>query len=140
MSSPNSEITVDVWWARVEAKRAVALKMVDDRAYCREAWHNAGTAVEFALKAVIMKRERLNRWPDRDERRELHTHDLKDLMRIAGIDPRGLERPLKASLRTVLDWDRNHDYAVGTMERRVARSMVEATFGPDGVITWLKTL
>jgi len=140
MSPPDLEITIDGWWGRVESKRAVALKMVDDRAHCREAWQAAGTAVEFAFKAVIMKRERMNRWPDKSERPDLHTHDLRVLLRIAGVDPRGLERPLRASIRTVLDWDRSHDYAVGSMERRVARSMVDATFGPDGVVTWLKTL
>lgn len=135
-----SDLTVEAWWSRVESKRAVAVAMVDDRAHCREAWQATGHAVEFALKAVIMKRERLNRWPDKEDRPELYTHDLRTLLGIAALDYRTLPRPLRASLKTVLDWDRSHDYRSGRMERRVARSMYEAAFGRDGAIPWLRTL
>lgn len=133
-------MTVDGWWTRVEGKRAVALKLVDDRVHCREAWQAAGSGVEFALKAVIMRQERLNRWPDRDERPELHTHDLYVLFRVAGIDPARLQGPLRVAARVVLQWRREHDYVVGAMERREARSMVDAAFGREGVVQWLKTL
>jgi HEPN domain-containing protein len=50
-------------WERAEAKAATARAIMDDRRHCHEAWFNAGTAVEFALKALIMRRERLNSWP-----------------------------------------------------------------------------
>jgi hypothetical protein len=52
------------WWGRVEEKRTFAHLGVGDPVACREAWITIGSAVEFALKAVIMKRERFNQWPD----------------------------------------------------------------------------
>jgi hypothetical protein len=46
---------------------------------------HAGYALEFALKARIMRDEGLNRWPSYGERRELHTHNLMDLLTIARL-------------------------------------------------------
>lgn len=98
----------------------------------------SGFAVEFALKAVIMKRERFNQWPE--DREDLRTHDIRKLLSLAGINPRSLPHPLQVNFKVVLDWDRGHDYTLGSMERRYARSMLEATFGEHGVIPWLKAL
>jgi hypothetical protein len=42
-------------------------------------WLNAGFAVECCLKAAIMKKDRLNRWPDPDAAPDLWTHDLRGL-------------------------------------------------------------
>jgi hypothetical protein len=87
-----------------------------------------------------MFNERLNRWPERDSRPELYTHNLSKLVRIAGIvlstnDPTG------PSWAAVLQWDRGQAYDPERMPRKVARSMVEAGFGEKGVVTWIgKTL
>jgi hypothetical protein len=105
------------------------------------AWFNAGFAIECCLKAAIMKQRRLNRWPDRNEAPELWTHDLGDLFRMLGIDLAGLHRhPVAPSLKTVLDWRREHGYAVGKVPLRNARSMCEAAFESDGVVEWLAGL
>ncbi len=114
--------------------------MVDDRENCREAWVAAGFGVEFALKALILKRERLNAWPSLEHRPDLHIHNLKKLFKIAGLDPNAAPTDVKPAIRQVLDWNRNHDYVARPMPRKVARSMVEAAFGPSGVVEWLKSL
>jgi hypothetical protein len=132
-------MTVEEWWARAESKRAVAKAMADSREHCREAWFAAGFAVEFALKAVIMKRERMNRWPDKDERPELHNHDINRLMALAGINPRAEIGSIRVNLRVALQWRREYDYVGGSMERREARSMVDAVCGAGGVLDWLRT-
>ena len=44
-----------------------------------QAVFHAGLAVECALKAYIMRSERLNGWPSRDSRPELYTHDIREL-------------------------------------------------------------
>lgn len=114
--------------------------MVSSRKHCREAWFAAGSGVEFALKALICERERFNAWPSRDRRSDLHIHDLKKLLRIAGLDPKAAPANVQPAIRQVLDWNRNHDYVAKPMPRKVARSMVEAAFGPSGMVEWLKSL
>ena len=102
-------LSADAFLRMAEGKRAVALAMVDDRQACREAWLAAGYAIEFTLKALIIKRERLNAWPGKDLRPELYTHDLRSLLGAAAIDPKSAPLALRGALRTVLDWDRAHE-------------------------------
>jgi hypothetical protein len=101
-----------------------------------QAYHHCGLGTACALKAYIMWREGLNGWPDRSIRPELHTDSLKDLVRIAGINLSTLD-PIGPSWATVLQWDRGQEPR-GPMLRKVARSMVEATYGPLGVVTWIR--
>ncbi|WIA55461.1 hypothetical protein N6H05_20900 [Sphingobium sp. WTD-1] len=131
-------LTVDDWWAMVSREQATADAMVNHRAHCDAAWNASGRAVEFALKAVIMKRERWNCWPDRTLAEKYHTHDIRMLFRLAGIDVRTTPPPPRHLLRTVMDWKREHDYRPGRMTRQVARSMVKAAFSEEGVVQWLK--
>lgn len=138
--SDEGALTGDDLWHRCEAKRAVALRMVEDRIHCREAWVASGAGVQFALKAVICKREKFNAWPSKAHRPDLHIHDLRKLFAAAGIDPREAPREVRPAIRQVLDWNRNHDYSAAPMPRMVARDMVRAAFGPGGVVEWLKRL
>ena len=114
--------------------------MVDDTKHCREAWQNAGLAVELALKAVIMRRRRYNAWPSREAARELYTHCLRSLAREADIDLMAVPPRIRVSFRVALDWRRGHDYVARPMPRPVARDMVNAAFGEEGVVEWLKQL
>lgn len=139
-AASTDDMTVDGWLARMRDKEAVARAVVDDKKACREAWQAAGTGVEFTLKAVIMRKGGFNRWPDKESRPDLYVHDLRSLMASGGIDPRSAPRELRGRLKTVLDWDRAHDYVPGQMQRRQARTMVDAAFGADGVIQWLMSL
>lgn len=138
--SDEETLTLDGLWRRCNAKRAVAQAMVENRNHCREAWVASGAAVEFALKAVIFRREKFNAWPSKAHRPELHTHDLRKLFDLAGIDLKAAPREVRPAIRVVLDWDRNHDYNAAPMPRMVARGMVEAAFGPSGLVEWLKRL
>ena len=139
MDESEQPLSAEDWLARVEDKRAVALALQHDRHHCREAWLAAGSAVEFALKARIMRRERWNGWPSRDSRPDLHTHDLRILMRAAGIARTEIPAHLRAKWAVVLSWDHLNEYVAGRMPRKVARDMVQAAFGPAGVIEWLRT-
>lgn len=132
-------LTADAFLRMVESKRAVAIAMVENRLACREAWLASGFAVEFALKALVIKRERLNAWPTKDSRPDLYTHDLRGLFHAAGIDFATVPKSLRGSLRTVLDWNRGHEYSSGRMSRANARSMVTAAFDPQGVVAWLRS-
>jgi hypothetical protein len=106
------------------------------------AWLNAGFAVECCLKAAIMRKERLNRWPDPDTAPELWTHDLRGLFRRLGIDPVGMDHrnPVAPSLKMVLDWRRDHGYSVTGVPVKFANNLCDAAFGANGVIEWLAGL
>ena len=69
-------------------------------------------SVECCLKAAIMTKERLNRWPDKEDAPDLWTHDLRDLFKRLGIDPIGLDPkfPTAPALKMVMDWRREHGY------------------------------
>ena len=97
----------------------------------------AGYAVEFELKALIIKRERLNSWPSNASRPELYTHNLRTLYLAAGLTSSDVPAAKRGAFKTVLDWDRLHEYKDQKMPRKVARSMVDAAFGENGVVDWL---
>jgi len=133
-------LTIDGFLRLARSKRVVALKMVEDRDCCAEAWKASGFAVELLLKAVIMKRQGFNQWPSREHRPDLHQHNLRQLCRLAEIDLATLPGPLRLAFRMALDWNREHDYVSKRMRRKVARSMVDAVFGEQGVAQWLERL
>jgi len=136
----DDDLTAEGFWRRVAAKRAVAAALIDDKAYCVEAYIAAGFAVECALKAIIMRRNRWNAWPSARSAPGLHTHKLRDLFGEAGIDLATAPVALRAKLRQVLDWTRGHDYYAKRMPRAIAASMSAAVFDDEGVIEWLKTM
>jgi hypothetical protein len=125
------------WMALAEQHEKSARVLAGDRVAAGQAYFHVGVATECAIKAYIMGRERLNSWPDRALRPELHTHDLRKLVKIAGIQLRTKD-PVGPSWKVVLDWDRNQAYDPNLMPRKVARSMIEAAFGPKGVVTWIR--
>ena len=111
--------------------------MSGDRVAAPQALFHVGFAAECALKALIMSRERLNGWPSKASREELYTHDLRVLARIAGVNLSATDIHAP-SWHLVLQWDRNQGYDPQRMPRKVAKNWVEAAFGPDGVVTWIK--
>lgn len=117
-------------------------KALRDLQRAEGAWLAAGFAVECSLKAAIMKKERLNRWPDRASAPGLWTHDLRDLFRRLGIDPLSFDprSPVAPALKMVLDWRREHGYSVGKVPAKLARDICEAAFGSNGTIQWLADL
>lgn len=133
MDSANS---VADWLRLVEQHRITAVAVAEDKVAAGQALFHVGLAVECALKAYIMHVERPNSWPSKSARPDLYTHDLRALARIAQLQV-GPRDPHAASWSIVMQWDRNQGYDPNPMPRRVARSWVDAAFGPDGVVTWI---
>ncbi len=106
------------------------------------AWMAAGFAIECCLKAAIMKKERLNRWPDRDSDPELWTHDLRVLFKRLGVDPLTFDprNPIAPALKMCLEWRREHGYSIGKVPQKLAKDICEAAFESNGVIEWLAGL
>jgi len=132
-ASPDS---VAEWIALARMLERRARLLADDRALASGAWNDAGFAVECAIKAVIMYRERLNRWPEKAEHPEYYDHNLKRLAALAGIAITP-SHPIAAAFKVVFDWNRSQTYSYKAMPRAVARGMVEAAFGEEGVVPWL---
>jgi hypothetical protein len=125
------------WLSLARQHEKAARLLAEDRVAAPQAYSRVGFAAECALKAYIMWSERLNSWPDRGSRPELYTHDLRKLVDLAGIELRTTD-PIGPSWATVLQWDRGQDYSPNLMPRKVARSMIEAAFGDNGAVTWIR--
>jgi hypothetical protein len=139
---PNSS---DEWLAKAReheaAARMCARKGAPEAARAM-VMHHCGSAVEFALKAVIMKVERLNKWPGpKDPGHGAYwTHDLRKLkskakLKIAATDP------VAPAWQVLVAWTRTADYTYSPKPTPlvVARSYVEAAFGPHGVVKWIES-
>ena len=125
-------------WLKLAATHEQAAKtLCEDKVAASHALFHVGSAMECALKAMIMQRERFNSWPSRSSRPDLYTHDLRDLVQLAGVIL-SASAPEAASWKVVLDWDRNQSYDPKTMPRKVARAWVEAAFGEKGAATWIR--
>ena len=127
-------------WCRLSGRARLSARTLLGAKLPGEAWTASGFAVEYALKAAVMAHQRFNRFPGKDQRPDLYTHDLKHLAREAGIDFRGLVRdPVAAHFQTVLLWKRSEAYNPTTMPMRIAEDMVASACGPSGVLQWLAT-
>ena len=127
-------------WCRLATRNQTAARTLLLAKHPSEAWNLSGFATECALKAAVMAYQRFNRFPDKDRRPDLYTHNLMHLAREAGIDFRGLARdPVAPHFQTVLLWNRSEGYNPSSMPMRVAEDMVSSACGPSGVIQWLAT-
>ena len=99
---------------------------------------HVGTSIEHALKAVIMKREGLNRWPDRTAPGNYWTHDLNKLRTKLNLKLDHAS-PVAPNWQVVITWTRYEDYNYDPkpMPKKVAASYIEAAYGPDGVMQWV---
>lgn len=128
--------SAEEWISLARQHEASAKALCENKGAAGQSVFHAGSAVECALKAYIMRKERLNGWPSKATRPDLYTHDLRVLKRIAGITV-SVSDPVAPAWHVMLQWDRNQGYNPKPTPRKVARSYVEAAFGGLGVVTWL---
>lgn len=116
-----------------------AAKTLCDARQPNEAWNHAGFAVEATLKAAIMAKERLNRWPSPVDDPGLWTHDLQHLAERLGVNYQTFDArdPAAASWKMCFEWQRGHGYSVDKLPLKFATQMCEAAFGAKGVVEWL---
>jgi hypothetical protein len=106
------------------------------------AYYLAGYAVECALKACIAKGTRRCEFPDRKKVESSHSHNLRDLIRVAGLDEARLEQAAKdPDFRT--NWDVVQSWSEQSRYRRHRPESAQALLGAvgdrrHGVISWIK--
>jgi HEPN domain-containing protein len=104
------------------------------------AYYLAGYAVECALKAVIAAGFRANEIPDKSRVNNIYTHNLKDLLNLAGLKS-PLENDmnevseLRESWVTISKWSEHARYEVWTSD--AATTMLEAVGADKGLLQWL---
>jgi hypothetical protein len=106
------------------------------------AYYLAGYAVECALKACIAKDTRRHQFPDKKKVDLSHSHDLVQLIRVAG-----LEDEHRGRLRHYPDFEANWEVAKRWSEQSRYRKhsresahelLLAVTDKSHGVITWIK--
>lgn len=128
-------------WERMAREGLAAAETLAKGHHWQQAFYTAGMAVEFALKGRIMRVQRLNRWPERGERKELHTHALGELAKHAGLTNSLLleiasQTPVGIAWLAAKDWSINVRYDPKPFPPRRAADMVEAV-GQRGLLEWL---
>ncbi len=119
-----------------EAKALLAAGLADG------AYYLAGYTVEFALKACIAKGTRKYEFPEKKKVDAIHTHKLRDLVRVAGLEEaRRVEARNHPTFRANWDvvelWSIESRYDKHRLES--ARALIEAIGGRNhGVISWIR--
>jgi len=108
------------------------------------AYYLLGYVVECALKSCITKQFGLNEVPDKKLVDDFYTHDLKKLLKIAGLSSElasksRMDASFETNWTTIQDWRETTRYNIGVAEQDV-RSLLDAVVNIDsGVLTWLRT-
>lgn len=117
--------------------RLAEAKLLAERGHPSGAYYLAGYAIECALKAIIAGRFRANEIPDKGLVNSIYTHNLSDLLRLAGLQTElQAESELVESWDIVKRWSENARYA--TCDGEVAEALLQAIGGDDrGIFQWL---
>ena len=105
------------------------------------AYYLAGYAVECALKACIAKSTERHDFPDKMRVNRSHTHNLRDLIGVAGLKDPHIEamREYEFSRRwdIVIQWNEDSRYQGNSAED--ASALIEAIQNRTyGLLQWLK--
>jgi HEPN domain-containing protein len=125
--------------AKVRLREANALLRIgmSDGAY-----YLAGYAVECALKACIAKGSKRYEFPDKKKVESSHSHNLRELIRVAGLDELRIERAARDSdFRT--NWALAQGWSEQSRYQRHPPESARALIGAvgerhHGIISWIK--
>lgn len=107
------------------------------------AYYLAGYAIECALKARIAKEVRQHDFPDYRIVREFYTHDLKQLLKLGGLQDLLSQRASESAgfrenwFSNVVKWNESSRYWNPTQD--MAQNMFRAVSNSEeGVLPWLR--
>jgi hypothetical protein len=98
--------------------------------------------VECALKACIAKSTQRGEFPDKKKVESSHSHNLRELIRVAGLDEARLEQSDKDP-DFLTNWDVVQSWSEQSRYRRHRLESAQALIGAagdrrHGVISWIK--
>lgn len=111
--------------------------------YYPGAYYLIGYSVECALKACIAKQIRRFEFPDKDLASKSYVHDLKQLLKLAGLEP-VLNHDSDESQSLALNWAVAKDWSVQSRYEvnigpQLARDMYAACVSQNGILRWIRT-
>lgn len=106
------------------------------------AYYLAGYAVECALKACIARRTQRHEFPDKKSVDASHTHNLRDLVKVANLELARLQE-VKRDPAFRDHWDLVQQWSEQSRYRRhdskIAQALVRAVADRNhGVIAWIR--
>lgn len=115
--------------------------LLDNESY-EGAYYIADYAVECALKACITKQIRRYDFPDRKFVSSIYTHNLVELMKLAGLEPdfqqRKMDQVFNSNWTTVKDWSEESRYKHG-VTAATAKDFYKAVVNQrNGVMPWIR--
>jgi hypothetical protein len=138
---------------QADLRRMAEERIKDARALIRGkrwefAYYAAGYSIECALKSCVLSRMIYTAWvfEEKWNARDCLTHDLEDLIRLAGLTTELNARRAHSAAagdmfdtnwNTVLGWDVTSRY-VSRTEAEARDLFAAITHNPDGVLRWLK--
>jgi HEPN domain-containing protein len=131
----------DTWLAEAKEWMASA-KVLKKAGHSKQAYCLAGQAVEYALKAVYMRRKSLREWPP--EHKGATWHDLTLIADRARLEPdlarlRTTNRPCYESWLTVRAWDSKVRFPGNRPPARDLKELFLAVCHErNGVMAWLE--
>ena len=122
--------------ARLTEARALLDLGLSDGAY-----YLAGYAVECALKACIAKGSRRHEFPDKRRAEDSYSHNLRSLVKVAGLDDHFERASQSAGFRA--NWDIVRVWSEQSRYERHRTELAEALLVAigdrrHGVIAWIK--
>ena len=125
--------------SRIRLKEANALLKLG---FCDGAYYLAGYAVECALKACIAKGTQRGEFPDRKKVESSYSHDLPQLIKVAGLDKARIEQSaIDPAFRT--NWEVVQSWSEQSRYRRHQMDSAQSLLGAvsdrrHGVVSWIK--
>jgi hypothetical protein len=129
-------------------QRLAELRLHEAKLLSREhqpsgAYYLAGYAIECALKAIIAAQFRANEIPDKALVNRVYTHDLADLVKLAGLESqldaaRRSDSELDRRWSVVKNWNEQGRYSAWTEDQ--AAAIIDAVDGDgsaEGLFRWL---
>jgi hypothetical protein len=107
------------------------------------AYYLAGYAVECALKACIAKRTQRHDFPEKKLVNESHTHNLKELVRLATLDgildADSRKLPVLATNWTIIqNWSEASRYEHGRAQQEAVDLLQAIEDSSGGLLPWLQ--
>jgi hypothetical protein len=130
-------------WAKKAREELAAARALTGKRLWSAAYYHAGMAIEFAIKWRIMHESRMNRWPSRQDRRDLYSHDIAALAALARLEQVFLDEiaagtDIGMAWLVAKDWSIETRYDPRPFPPRRARDMLRAV-DTTGLMKWLLT-
>jgi HEPN domain-containing protein len=126
----------------ISAMRIREAKVLLDAGQFSGSYYLAGYSIECALKACVARQVRSGDFPDKKLANLAFTHDLDQLVGLAGLKrsfetDRNANDRLDVNWAIVKDWNEEARYRL-SIRSNLARDMYSACRGRNSVLAWVR--